>query len=180
MPCLMPTYIIVALHHNASSLLTALPQSHCVVLSRQSCCVPYPPLQLSLFLRVITLFYHIFSSMILTLYPCYCIGFRAPHGLLQDLSADLVLWTAGNAPSTSASRNPLKVPFPSDERGSTRTDATLRVQRHAHVFALGDVAVPSEAPPPNTAQVLLPPLPQALRSQSGTWVRSKGIECKLS
>ncbi|KAK9792690.1 hypothetical protein WJX73_001665 [Symbiochloris irregularis] len=74
-------------------------------------------------------------------------------GTKQDLPADLVLWTAGSAPATSAGRNPLKVPFPCDDRGSTRTDATLRVQGHAHVFALGDVAVSSGSPPPATAQV---------------------------
>lgn len=72
----------------------------------------------------------------------------------QDLPADLVLWTAGSAPSTQTSQNPLKLPFPADKRGSTQTDATLRVQGHSNVFALGDVATPSMAEPlPNTAQV---------------------------
>lgn len=86
---------------------------------------------------------------------CATIGYWISNVLLmQDLPADLVLWTAGSAPSTQTSQNPLKLPFPADKRGSTQTDATLRVQGHSNVFALGDVATPSMAEPlPNTAQV---------------------------
>eukprot|EP00775_Hariotina_reticulata_P005705 gene5705-5945_t len=53
----------------------------------------------------------------------------------SDVPADLVLWTAGSRPVS----RPLQ-PFPTDPRGQLQTDATLRVQGHSRVFALGDVS----------------------------------------
>ena len=74
--------------------------------------------------------------------------------------ADLVLWTAGSGPATRSSGGALALPFPADNRGALRTDATLRVLDHPRVFALGDVAGPASMLPgapdgrlPLTAQV---------------------------
>lgn len=53
----------------------------------------------------------------------------------SEMAADLVLWTAGSQPAS----RPLQ-PFPLSDRGQLETDATLRVLRHARVFALGDVS----------------------------------------
>lgn len=74
---------------------------------------------------------------------------------MQEVVADLVLWTAGSGPVTKVDAPALSLPFPANKRGAMETDATLRVMRHARVFALGDVAVvegPSTVLPP-TAQV---------------------------
>jgi NADH:ubiquinone reductase (non-electrogenic) len=79
----------------------------------------------------------------------------APAAEPAALRADLVLWAAGQAPAPAAGapgRRPA-LPFPADARGATRTDAALRVDGHARVFALGDVAVAGGAPLPATAQV---------------------------
>jgi NADH:ubiquinone reductase (non-electrogenic) len=79
----------------------------------------------------------------------------APAAAPAALRADLVLWAAGQAPAPAAGapgRRPA-LPFPADARGATRTDAALRVDGHARVFALGDVAVAGGAPLPATAQV---------------------------
>lgn len=35
----------------------------------------------------------------------------------------------------------LSLPFPTNQRGATQTDPTLRVVGHQRVFALGDIAV---------------------------------------
>jgi len=70
----------------------------------------------------------------------------------EELSADLVLWTAGQAPATQGAREGF--PFEMSPRGGLLTDATLRVRAHARVFALGDVSGPNgEEPLPATAQV---------------------------
>lgn len=53
----------------------------------------------------------------------------------SSLQASLVLWTAGSRPASQ----PLG-PFPCDARGQLEADSTLRVVRHARVFALGDIA----------------------------------------
>ncbi|KAI3435718.1 hypothetical protein D9Q98_001776 [Chlorella vulgaris] len=82
-------------------------------------------------------------------------------GQQEVLEADMVLWSAGQAPATKAAAQPppgaLKLPFSTNSRGAMQTDATLRVLHHSRVFALGDVAVSSggqEQPPlPATAQV---------------------------
>ena len=58
---------------------------------------------------------------------------------LQDFEADLVLWTAGSQPTSRAEPN-MKLPFPTNEKGATKTNDTLRVVGHPHVFALGDLA----------------------------------------
>ena len=81
--------------------------------------------------------------------------------ILQVLQADLVLWTAGSGPVSKegVGEGALKLPFPANDKGAVRTDATLRVVDHPRVFALGDVSgcdaeastsAPSLAP---TAQV---------------------------
>lgn len=67
------------------------------------------------------------------------------HATVQVLEADMVLWSAGQAPATKAAAQPppgaLKLPFSTNSRGAMQTDATLRVLHHSRVFALGDVAV---------------------------------------
>ena len=61
----------------------------------------------------------------------------------QILEADLVLWSAGQAPvSRAGAATPsLSLPFPTNARGAMQTDASLRVLRHPRVFALGDISV---------------------------------------
>lgn len=63
----------------------------------------------------------------------------------QILEADIVLWSAGQAPVTKAPaadpQHQIALPFGTNTRGAMQTDATLRVLRHQRVFALGDVAV---------------------------------------
>lgn len=66
-------------------------------------------------------------------------------------------WTAGSQPSSKAEKS-MQLPFPSNSRGATRTDETLRVIGHPRVFALGDIAGSSQqgqdlASLPATAQV---------------------------
>ena len=64
---------------------------------------------------------------------------------LQILEADLVLWSAGQAPVSKAApkQQPAGVglPFPTNARGAMQTDATLRALHHQRVFALGDISV---------------------------------------
>ena len=75
-------------------------------------------------------------------YPCPpCLPCSAP----QILEADIVLWSAGQAPVTKTPaadpQHQIALPFGTNTRGLMQTDATLRVLRHQRVFALGDVAV---------------------------------------
>lgn len=77
-------------------------------------------------------------------------------GQTEILEADLVVWTAGQAPVPRVEASSLALPFPMDQRGAMQTDPTLRVLRNQHVFALGDVAVSGADPAkrlPATAQV---------------------------
>mmetsp|Transcript_18698 Transcript_18698/g.52551 ORF Transcript_18698/g.52551 Transcript_18698/m.52551 type:complete len:565 (+) Transcript_18698:861-2555(+) len=86
-----------------------------------------------------------------------------PSSSRESRAADLVLWTAGNAPSTKdlqpgALPTPQQrkgFPFPTNERGSVLTEPSLRVRKHSNVFALGDVSVSGseEGALPATAQV---------------------------
>ena len=63
-------------------------------------------------------------------------------GQIEKLEADLVVWAAGQAPAPKIiSPQKLALPFPTDDRGATQTDPTLRVLRNHRVFALGDIAV---------------------------------------
>ncbi|KAL4423108.1 hypothetical protein ABPG77_004791 [Micractinium sp. CCAP 211/92] len=84
---------------------------------------------------------------------------RDSEGQQEILEADLVLWSAGQAPVTNAapSEHAPALPFATNRRGAMQTDATLRALRHQRVFALGDIAVSSggqEQPAlPATAQV---------------------------
>ena len=64
--------------------------------------------------------------------PCCCV---------QILEADVVVWSAGQAPAPRMEGASLSLPFPTTPRGAMRTDAMLRVLGHQRVFALGDVAV---------------------------------------
>ena len=82
---------------------------------------------------------------------------------MQELQADLVLWTAGSSPVSKegVSEKTPKLPFPATERGAVRTDPTLRVKDHPRVFALGDVAG-SEAPDASTSGNSLPATAQVL------------------
>lgn len=70
---------------------------------------------------------------------------HATCATLQILEADIVLWSAGQAPVTKAAaadaQRQIALPFGTNARGAMQTDATLRVLRHQRVFALGDVAV---------------------------------------
>ncbi len=62
----------------------------------------------------------------------------------SELPTDTLVWTAG------VRANPLlaRLGLPLDERGRVRVDATLRVEGHERVWALGDCArVPNEATP---------------------------------
>ena len=72
---------------------------------------------------------------------------------LQVVSADMVCWAAGSLPSSKAGPRPMQLPFPVNERGVTCTEPTLRVPRHANVFALGDISSTDGAALPPTAQV---------------------------
>jgi NADH dehydrogenase len=70
----------------------------------------------------------------------------------ERIPTHTVVWTAG------VKANPVlaQLGLPLDERGRVRTDATLRVDGHEHVWALGDCArVPNQASPdpdPPTSQ----------------------------
>ena len=75
---------------------------------------------------------------------------------MQVVSADLVCWAAGSLPSSRAGPRPMQLPFPVNDRGVTCTEATLRVARHANVFALGDIASTDGAQLPPTAQAGCP------------------------
>ena len=84
---------------------------------------------------------------------------RNSGGQAEVLEADLVIWNAGQAPVTKAEpAGRLSLPFPTNSRGATQTEATLRVLGHPNVFAVGDIAVcgasgGEAAPLPATAQV---------------------------
>ena len=69
----------------------------------------------------------------------------------QSLEADLILWTVGNTiPSVIADLD-----LPKNDRGQIRTDATLQVQEHSHIYAIGDLATGVDVtgqPIPQTAQ----------------------------
>ena len=72
-----------------------------------------------------------------------------PRDLLtsQILEADLVLWSAGQAPvsrpgvAAVEERAGPALPFATNARGALQTDPTLRALHHSRVFALGDIAV---------------------------------------
>lgn len=84
-----------------------------------------------------------------------------------SLRADVVIWSAGSTPAPKAQKDTtgLSLPFPSNSRGATCTEPTLRVMGEERVFALGDVAMQStnnngissteqqQPPLPATAQV---------------------------
>lgn len=84
---------------------------------------------------------------------------RDSAGQQEILEADLVLWSAGQAPVTTAAppEQAPALPFATNRRGAMQTDTTLRALKHQRVFALGDIAVSSggrEQPAlPATAQV---------------------------
>jgi len=54
---------------------------------------------------------------------------------MQELEADLVLWTAGSQPSSKASPG-MELPFPLTDKGAMRTDDTLQVQRALRLHSL--------------------------------------------
>lgn len=58
---------------------------------------------------------------------------------LQDLEADLVLWTTGSQPSSKAKAS-MELPFPCNDKGAMKTYDTLQIVGNPHVFALGDLA----------------------------------------
>jgi len=70
----------------------------------------------------------------------------------ERIPASTLVWTAG----VKASPQLAQLGLPLDERGRVRTDATLRVEGHERVWALGDCArVPNQAsaePDPPTSQ----------------------------
>lgn len=77
---------------------------------------------------------------------------------MQELEADLVLWTAGSQPSSKATPN-MNLPFPLTDKGAMKTEDSLQVVGNPHVFALGDVASSASEGQeltslPATAQVL--------------------------
>ena len=63
--------------------------------------------------------------------------------LLQDLEADLVLWTTGSQPSSKAKAS-MDLPFPCNDKGAMKTYDTLQIVGNPHVFALGDLASSAE------------------------------------
>ena len=74
----------------------------------------------------------------------------------QTVSADMVCWAAGSLPSSKAGKRPMQLPFPTNDKGITCTEPTLRVPSHSNVFALGDISTmntPHGAQLPPTAQV---------------------------
>jgi NADH:ubiquinone reductase (non-electrogenic) len=78
---------------------------------------------------------------------------------VQELEADLVLWTAGSQPSSKGTPD-MNLPFPLTDKGAMKTDDTLQVVGNPHVFALGDVASSASKGQeltslPATAQVLI-------------------------
>ncbi|GAB4822180.1 hypothetical protein N2152v2_009226 [Parachlorella kessleri] len=62
-------------------------------------------------------------------------------GQQEIIEADLVVWAAGSSPVPKVEAGNLSIPFPTNARGATQTDPTLRVLGHPRVFALGDVAM---------------------------------------
>ena len=94
-----------------------------------------------------------------------------PHeAVLSDgerVRTSTLVWTTGARP------NPLvaQLGLPLDERGRIRVDATLRVEGHANVWALGDCArVPNEAaeqPDPPTSQHALRQARRLARNLAG-------------
>jgi demethylphylloquinone reductase len=82
-----------------------------------------------------------------------------------SLRADVVIWSAGSTPAPKAQKDTtgLSLPFPSNSRGATCTEPTLRVMGEERVFALGDVAVQSNNNnnngTPSTTEQQQPPLP---------------------
>lgn len=60
---------------------------------------------------------------------------------LPQLQADLVLWTAGQAPASRHGLDTtLDFPFPTGPRGALLTQPTLQVVNHKAVFAIGDIS----------------------------------------
>ena len=82
-----------------------------------------------------------------------------------SLRADVVIWSAGSTPAPKAQKDTtgLSLPFPSNSRGATCTEPTLRVMGEERVFALGDVAMQSNNNnnngTPSTTEQQQPPLP---------------------
>lgn len=58
------------------------------------------------------------QSRVVRMWSCTCV---------QILEADLVVWAAGSTPVPRVESGKLSLPFPSNSRGATQTDATLRV-----------------------------------------------------
>ena len=76
---------------------------------------------------------------------------------MQELEAELILWTAGSQPATRSRENNL--PFPTTEKGTIKTFDTLQVVGNPRVFALGDLAgaeAEQQEILPATAQVRTP------------------------
>lgn len=78
----------------------------------------------------------------------------------------MVLWTAGSGPVSKegVGEGGLKLPFPANDRGAVRTDATLRVVDHPRVFALGDVSGCDASGEASTSAPSLAPTAQACSS----------------
>lgn len=76
------------------------------------------------------------ATYLVQLEPVWAASSPEASSSSSSMSADLVLWTAGARPAST----PLQPFLPLDARGQLETDPTLRVLRHARVFALGDVS----------------------------------------
>eukprot|EP00587_Corethron_hystrix_P003792 CAMPEP_0113313200 /NCGR_PEP_ID=MMETSP0010_2-20120614/9717_1 /TAXON_ID=216773 ORGANISM="Corethron hystrix, Strain 308" /NCGR_SAMPLE_ID=MMETSP0010_2 /ASSEMBLY_ACC=CAM_ASM_000155 /LENGTH=511 /DNA_ID=CAMNT_0000169161 /DNA_START=51 /DNA_END=1583 /DNA_ORIENTATION=- /assembly_acc=CAM_ASM_000155 len=74
---------------------------------------------------------------------------QSADGKLSEVTADLILWTAGARPSNAILHS---AGLPKDNRGRILTGPTLRVQGTDQVFAIGDAGRPSQKPPPSNAQ----------------------------
>ena len=96
----------------------------------------------------------------------------------QELLADLVCWTAGSMPSSKAGQNPMKLPFPSNDKGATQTETTLRVASHARVFALGDVSTMDPSGPVSNPQ--LPPTAQVASFCEQQMLSNRGTDVALA
>ncbi|CAL8467168.1 g6704 [Coccomyxa elongata] len=93
---------------------------------------------------------------------------KLPGEQSQVLEADMVLWTAGSGPVSKegVGEGGLKLPFPANDRGAVRTDATLRVVDHPRVFALGDVSSCDASGEASTSAPSLAPTAQVAFQQA--------------